>query len=460
MSLLVRTWTVRLFIVLVFTSALRCWSSETPNNSPAITNVAVATNGGDEKEPVNYTLTISGRNFGNDGSKIAVRVSPQAEVTTQPVVNGASSDGQTLLASFTAPKGYALDTVSVQVGEHTSDPYVFANTVTPEGAVEGTVRAYSSVLDPKTVADVFGRRIAKKFIVIQLTVTNRSKEHEFLIHDLSIDLSNVKELRFSDRPEDRRDEVSSVELSMLRGVAEKGQVLDPRNMILRFLRSTGTVAAGLMGVAHFGPSYAPGIASFNGPALTAYDSALPDRTINELNRLNDSAYRANTIIPKQQSRVMAVFLPMAMFLGEQDRKKFWDNPRSLSEGLDMRRLNIYVDGNFIMNVADLVPSITTAVIPEEEMKKFREEKAEVSGYVSGNYLSGTDVKLLNTDLRTAAIRLNGTPTDQRLEFLVTTTAQVPSGTMLKIGVTKNGSTKEYGLPITYSPVPPPAETKP
>ncbi|MDT7603795.1 MAG: hypothetical protein QOF61_1792, partial [Acidobacteriota bacterium] len=37
------------------------------------------------------------------------------------------------------------------------------------------VRVYVSVMDPDTVADVFGRRIGKRFVAIQVTITNRSK---------------------------------------------------------------------------------------------------------------------------------------------------------------------------------------------------------------------------------------------------------------------------------------------
>lgn len=415
-------------------------------NLPAqtISKVTVSSKSSGTPNVSNFILTINGSGFGTSAAALMLRVSPQAGLLTPPNVNGVSPDGNTILASYTAPDDYEAKTVTVQVsGAAASDPYIITTAKT-QSEMQKNVRVYRSILDPRIASDIFGRRIAKKFVVIQVTVTNRSKDFQFLIHDLSIDLRDVPALKFKERAE-----VSSVELSLLRGVAEKGQIYDPRNVLLRIMRGTGTVAAGIIGVAHFGPSYAPGVAAFNGPGLTAYDQALPDHTLNEMNRLNDSAYQANSIVTKQQSRVMAIFLPMAMFLDDADRKKFWKSPASLDPDKDLRKLGVYVDGNFIANVEDLVPSLTTAVIEPDEMKKFQSDNAEVNGYISGNYLTGTDVKLQNTDLPGAGIRLKGTPTDQRLEFTITSSAPVAPGQVLKIGVVKKETIKQADVTVQY-----------
>src|SRR5260370_5657833 len=169
-----------------------------------------------------------------------------------------------------------------------------------------------------------------------------------------------------------------------------------------------------------------------------------------MNRLNDSAYIANTIVPKQQSKVVAIFLPQSIFLSSEQAKKFWKDPTSLWGDVDLRKIDVFVDGNFIINVEDLVPAVTTGVILPDEMEKFQNDKSQVKGYISGNYLSGTDVKLLNQDLQGASVRLDGTPTDQRLNFIVSSDVPMAPNSVLKIGVVKKETTKEVDVQVQYT----------
>jgi len=175
-----------------------------------------------------------------------------------------------------------------------------------------------------------------------------------------------------------------------------------------------------------------------------------------MNRLNDSAYSANAIVAKQQSKVMAVFLPQAIFLKPDQMKQFWKDPTSLPLEADLRNMGIYVDGNFITNVEDLEPLLTTAAIDPSEMKNFQNDKPEVKGSISGKYLLGTDVKLLNSDLAGVTIRVDGTPTDQKLDFIVNSNLPVAPGKVLKFGVSKKGqdTVKETDVAIQYSPAAP------
>lgn len=310
------------------------------------------------------------------------------------------------------------------------------------------VKVYRSIIDPKNIADIFGRRIAKRFVVLQVTITNKNADYQYLIHDLSLDLGCIIK-------GGKGYEASSADLSLLRGVAEKGQSDDRRNFVLRGLRGAGTVAAGLIGVSQFGKSYAPSVAVWNGPVVAAFSDIFPDYTINQMNRLNDSAYSANSIVPKQQAKVVAIFLPLSIFLNHQQAKKFWKDPTLLwseDPGMDLRKLEVIVDGNFITNVEDLPPSLTTAVIDPDQMRKFQSDKPEVKGTISGNYLSGTDVKLLGTDLPHVSIRLDGSPTDKKLDFVVNSDLPIPPGKFLKIGVSKKGqdTVKETDVAIQYS----------
>lgn len=427
----------------------------------SITNVEVTSKTTTKPDIVKFTLKISGRDFGTDKGQIKIRVSPQGPlIGGWPTVDDLSADGTIAYASFTAPSTYDLSTVTLIVGSHASDPYVLAGQGVGTGNLKKYVKVYRSLLDPKTVADIFGRRVAQRFVVIQVTITNRNTDFQFLIHDISLDLTPIM-------PGGKKYEASSADLSLLRGVAEKGQSMDGRNLTLRILRGAGSVAAGLLGVTTFGSSYAPAVAVFNGPAIAAFSDILPDYTINQMNRLNDSAYAANTIVPKQQSKVVAIFLPQSIFLNDEQRKEFWKDPTTLwttptpaagtpvgssqgtSNALDLRRLEVMVDGNFITNVEDLAPTVTAGVIEADEMKKFQGDKSEVAGTVSGSFLSGSDITLLNKDLPGVGVRVDSL-TDQRLGFVVTSDLPLAPGTVLKLGVIKNQTTKEVDVTVQYT----------
>jgi len=103
------------------------------------------------------------------------------------------------------------------------------------------------------------------------------------------------------------------------------------------------------------------------------------------------------------------------------------------------------------HVEDLIPSITAAVIEPDEMKKFQGDNVEVKGYVSGNFLTGTDVKILNYDIPGLGIRLDGSPTDQRLNFIISSTLPICPGTVIRIGVEKKETTKPVYITEQYRP---------
>jgi hypothetical protein len=446
----------------LFAGLLVLWSSLAAAQS--ISNVTVSKKPGTQQQTTDFTLKISGKDFGADKSKVSVLVAPKAPILQPPVVTDVSQGGSTVLVTLTAPDDYDPSTVTVQVNGTSSDPYVLS-TAAGLSDVQVSIRVYRSIIDPRNAADIFGRRIARRFLVFQLNITNRNRDYQFLIQDLSMDLSHVYPV-----PKEKgagpsftgRQELSSVELSLLRGVAEVGQSEDRRNSLLRTLRGVGNVAAGLIGIARFGKSYAPSVAVWNGPVLSAYSDIFPDYTVNQMNRLNDSAYSANTIVPKQQSKVVTVFLPQAILLTADQQKAFWKDSTSLWDEVDLRRIVFYVDGGFITNVSDLAPTLTSAVIDATDMKNFQNDKPEVKGSISGKYLSGADIKLLNTDLPGVSVRVDGTPTDQKLDFIVNSTLPVAPGKVLKLAVSKKGQdgVKETDVAITYSAAAPTLKADP
>ena len=53
------------------------------------------------------------------------------------------------------------------------------------------IAVWRTLMAPKNVADAFGRRIAKRYIAIQLTVANRNTEYQWLIQSASVNLDKL-----------------------------------------------------------------------------------------------------------------------------------------------------------------------------------------------------------------------------------------------------------------------------
>jgi hypothetical protein len=366
------------------------------------------------------------------------------------------------------------------------------------------LKVYVGVIDPRIVQDVFGKRVAQRFVAIQVTIANQNKDYQFLIHDVSLDLKQVFGREFSnslrvdsqkqcdvckagcmersapigsETPEEKdgriadcedecanscrpdKFELSSLELSLIRGVAEKGQGEDSRNKVLRYFRAFGSIAAGFIGVASFGPSYPKAVAIFNGPVISAYSELYPDYTINQMNRLNDSAYKSNTLVPRQQAKVIVAFIPQAIFLNKEQRKKFWDDPTTLypdyasgrtTGTVDFRKAQALVDGSFIVEVENLPPQVTGINITPEEALNFLGARPVVKGYVLGKFLEGAEIDLTNAP-EGMDVALDGEPKENKLFFTITSDRPVPRGTTLNFHVFNAAGSQNFAKQVSYTP---------
>lgn len=342
---------------------------------------------------------------------------------------------------------------------------------------EEDMQSYVTVMDPNNVADIFGSRISKRFIALQVTVENLSDRRDYLIHDISLDLDKVfpddesmppggavsqdkkrgvpilRDATKGTRESRYQYRLSSIEHSLMRGVAEKGQGQDKRNLFLRLLRGVGTVAAGFMGVVPLGKSYAPTLAMFNGPALTAYTDTFPDYTINQLNRLNDSAYRANTLVGKQQSKVLVVFVPQSLFLTNEQRKVFKDNLVSLAYkengGIDFRRAGAIVKGSFIEEVNNQPPSITTARFDSDAVGNFQTDKPVVRGRIIGKRLASSDIRFAAPVPSGFSVEKDGTPTDDEFKFIIKADKPIPPDKSFNLELSNNKGTQTTAVTASY-----------
>lgn len=410
-----------------------------------------------------FRLSLEGRRFGTDLKKVSVTLDPAAGIVGQATVKRISADGHVLRAEFVASQGYELQKVKVKVGEQVSEDFDYEQMIQkqvklqaeeekespPEFSLQKKyIRVYQSLLDPKVVSDTFGKRLAKRFIVIQVTIGNRSRDYQYLIHDISVEFPE------GTINNNRSFDLSSSELSMLRGVAERGQSMGLRNLTIRILRGIGSTAAAISGITAFHDFYSPSVAAFNGPTINAMTDIFPDFTINQMNRLNDSAYASNSVVPKQQARVVAIFIPVRLYLTQDEQDKFWDEPTALWGQLELRDLEIRVDGDFITEVSQVPAVVTTVVVEESERKKLQAEKPEVRGVIVGQFLLESELQLAGPVPDKMTIESTGTPTDTRIEFVLKAEHPVPPDTTVQIELKKKDNiTTRSSLNLRYTAEP-------
>lgn len=226
-------------------------------------------------------------------------------------------------------------------------------------AAKGILFVHRSLVLPQEASDDFGYRLGKRFLVYQVSITNAATDFQYSVSDIVVDLKPILTiLKVPLLPTDVTDvatpaayEASSQDLSMLRGVPEKGQDYDPRNMTLHILQGVGAVGAGVSGLTAFSDVMGSAMANFNGAFIQAFTGIAPDHTATQLNRLSDKAFTSNTLIGKLQTKTFAIFIPEQFVMPKGDQKTYWKDPRTLLTKLPFDQLNVCVDGILLVQAA-------------------------------------------------------------------------------------------------------------
>jgi len=226
------------------------------------------------------------------------------------------------------------------------------------GDLTGVIAVHRNLLVPKEASDDFGYRLGRRFIVYKVSVTNTSSTLQYSIADISVDLKGIL-TAMGAVPDPTTGKfprflASGNDLSLLRGIPEKGQDCDPRNMTLHILQGIGSTAGAVSGLTPFSDVMGPAMADFNGAFLQAFIGIAPDHTATQLNRLSDMAFSPNNLIDKNQTKTYAVFIPESLFLEKPDRKVFWKEPRKLLSIYPFDQVDVCVAGQL------LTPAATTA----------------------------------------------------------------------------------------------------
>jgi hypothetical protein len=196
----------------------------------------------------------------------------------------------------------------------------------------------SSVLPDDEVSDNFGRHVSVVYSAIQVRVSNKNSQFDFLLRDVVLTL-----------PDGRV--VSSRIRRLAQGVAVKGKTYDPRSAVFNTLTAVGGVYGAL---ASFGSAaFATAGNVFQGPFLAAYNQIFPDYTADNVNRFNNAVFddQNPSIVPKdsigQPPLFVVVLVPKEPHVGKDASYQ------------SAKNIIVSVEGTFIKQVTLLSLSTTS-----------------------------------------------------------------------------------------------------
>lgn len=261
------------------------------------------------------------------------------------------------------------------------------------------IRVHRILMAPKDASDDFGHRLGRRFLIYQVTISNDNKDYQYLIHDVGVDLSpffcvpdSTTLAGTNCESGDYRYSASSQDLTLLRGIPEKGQDLDRRNLILHVLQGIGSVAGAVTGLTPFAGVMGPAASVFNGSLLQGYVGVAPDHTSTQLNRLSDSAYIANTLVDKQRAKTIAIFIPEATLLSPDQQEQYWKNPSEFLQTIHLNQADVCVDGAFIATVVS--PTLTGAVLIPKASGSSLAAGVQATLIVQGANLTTSDTQVV------------------------------------------------------------------
>jgi hypothetical protein len=161
-----------------------------------------------------------------------------------------------------------------------------------------------SIMGYKETKAIFGAAVADNYLAIQVTVRNLNTQNDFLIHDVQAAVDTGVDEAYFGRFQSGRDKL------LVRAVVQRGQVTDPRNIIINTLQVAGAIAA--VPTAGMAGNAATAVAVFTGQFVPGIANIFPDPTITYTNHINDltfsSSASSKTIVPVNGSVPFVTFI--------------------------------------------------------------------------------------------------------------------------------------------------------
>src|SRR5262245_34204168 len=96
-------------------------------------------------------------------------------------------------SNYISPGFFFVLILTFALGAKATEPITQGDTSTTKPTTsikrDDIVEIYSNVMNPKDVADIFGKRIGQRFIALQVTITNQCRELKFMEHNNTININ-------------------------------------------------------------------------------------------------------------------------------------------------------------------------------------------------------------------------------------------------------------------------------
>lgn len=330
-----------------------------------------------EKQPDNAHETNAGSNSNANASR--------ANANTKPVSESQSDSSST---ADTPIKGYVSISLSAVLGNYgiflQNGDNLYDTTLNLTVRSPNTGEYFDCPTDGRPVPaqrdlycseallpyddtrNIFGKGIADRYIVAQVTVKNLSEDYEYILHDIRLGTTESV--------------VASIDRKLIRGLGEKTEQFSARAIAVRLTQAGATLLTGIAGVAGNG-NLTDAASLVAGPVSTGLQSVIPDLTQAELNRINDLGFSAGqVVVPKHSALPMVVFL--ADFFRPQD-KKFKKFNRTDLMTLQ-KGLIVQVSGAHVQEVN--TASVTTLDNFPTDLSKLKTDNKDVTVTLEGENL--------------------------------------------------------------------------
>ena len=229
----------------------------------------------------------------------------------------------------------------------------YADCPTKSGPVAGDKDLFCSqaLLDYHQTREIFGKGVADRYIVAQVTVRNLSDDFEYVLHDIRLGTTQAV--------------VASIDRKLVRGLAQKTEQFSARAIALRLTEAGATMLTGISGVV--GNELLKDAANLTaGPAILGLKHAIPDLTVQESNRIDDLGFSANAIVvSKHAATPLVVFLSSDIFSATKFRDL--EQPELMTF---QQNLIVQVAGAHVMEVKQpTVASINTSTMDLSKLAK-------------------------------------------------------------------------------------------
>lgn len=245
------------------------------------------------------------------GNYLSLTDSKKSILFENPSVNGAQMGGLVSVMPSALPGNYRIvlenggkfyDTqldfivLSANNGQYAICP--------KNGAIvngNGDLYCSAYLMDYREAKDIFGKGVADHYVAIGVNVRNLSQSYQYILQDIRIGFPNTL--------------VAGTDVKLVRGLAEKTEQFSARAIAIRLTEGGETLLSGIaQAVSNDDLTTAAALTA--GPVLLGLQHAIPDLSVQELNRLNDLGFSAGgTVIPPSSAVPLVTFISSDVFTG-------------------------------------------------------------------------------------------------------------------------------------------------